>query len=66
MLLQSSDADIAKFPINPPAGFSTTDRVRAFTVSGVKGTIFVTTVEDLSHRREAVWRSVAALIGPLV
>ena len=66
VLLQSSDADLAKFPNDPPLGFSTTDRVRAFTVSGVKGTIFVTTVEDLAHRRAAVWRSVAALIWPLL
>ena len=54
------------FPNDPPLGFSTTDRVRAFTASGVKGTIFVTTVEDLAHRRSAVWRSVAALIWPLL
>ena len=65
-LLQSSDADLAKFPQNPPLGFSSTERVRAYTESGVKGTIFVTTVEDLGHRRRAVWRSVAALIWPLV
>ena len=66
ILLQSSDADVAKFPNNPPLGFSTTDRVRAFTASGVKGTIFVTTVEDLAHRRTAIWRSIAALIWPLL
>jgi two-component system OmpR family sensor kinase len=65
-LLQSSDADLAKFPKNPPLGFSSTQGVRAYTESGVKGTIFVTTVEDLAHRRSAVWRSVAALIWPLV
>jgi len=65
-LLQSSDADLARFPQNPPLGFSSTERVRAYTESGVKGTIFVTTVEDLAHRRSAVWRSVAALIWPLV
>ncbi len=66
VLLQSSDADLAKFPSRPPIGFSTTGRVRAFTASGVQGTIFVTTVEDLAHRRAAVWRSVAALVWPLV
>ena len=65
-LLQSSDADLAKVPKNPPLGFSTTDRVRAFTAAGVKGTIFVTTVEDLTHRQAAVWRSVAALVWPLL
>jgi two-component system OmpR family sensor kinase len=65
-LLQSSDADLAKFPQNPPLGFSSTQDVRAYTESGVKGTIFVTTVENLAHRRDAVWRSVAALIWPLV
>ncbi len=66
ILLQSNDADVAKFPNNPPFGFSTTDRVRAFTTSGVKGTIFVTTVEDLAHRRAAIWRSIAALVWPLL
>lgn len=66
VLLQSSDADLSTFPKDPPPGFSTTDRVRAFTISGVKGTIFVTTAENLAHRRRAVWRSVAALIWPLL
>jgi two-component system OmpR family sensor kinase len=66
VLLQSSDADLAKFPQLPPLGFSSTENVRAYTESGVKGTIFVTTVEALAHRRSAVWRSVAALIWPLV
>ena len=54
------------FPQNPPLGFSSTQAVRAYTESGVKGTILVTTVEDLAHRRRAAWRSVAALIWPLV
>ena len=65
-LLQSSDADIAKFPQSPPLGFSSTAGVRAYTESGVKGTIFVTTIEDLGHRRRAVWRAVAALFWPLL
>ena len=54
VLVRSSDADVARFPSHPPLGFSTTDRVRAFTASGVEGTIFVTTVEDLAHRRAGV------------
>jgi two-component system OmpR family sensor kinase len=66
VLLQSSDADLANFPPKPPLGFFSDDRVRAYTESGVKGTIFVTTVEDLQHRRMAVWRSVAALVWPLL
>ena len=60
VLLQSSDANLAKFPnVLPPLGLST--RPTAFAPSqfrGPKGTILVTTVEDLSHRRSAVWRSV--------
>jgi two-component system OmpR family sensor kinase len=66
VVLISSDADLAKFPAKPPLGFSSTDKVRAYTDSGVRGTIFVTTVEGLGHRRAAVWRSVAALIWPLL
>ena len=66
VLLLSSDAELAKFPADPPLGFSSTDRVRAFTASGVKGTIFVTTIEDLAHRRAAVWQSLTAMLWPLV
>jgi two-component system OmpR family sensor kinase len=65
VLLLSNDADLAKFPTDPPLGFSSTDRVRAFTASGVKGTIFVTTIEDLAHRRAAVRRSLTAMLWPL-
>lgn len=60
VVLQSSDADLARFPVKPPLGFFSTESVRAYTVSSVKGTIFVTTVEGLAHRRLAVWKSVAA------
>lgn len=66
VLLQSTDADLSKFPERPPEGFFSTARVRAYTVSGVKGTISVTTAEDLDHRRGAMWRSLAALTGPLL
>ena len=66
VLLRSSDADLARFPEKPPLGFVSTDQVRAYTESGVQGTIFVTTVEGLGHRRSAVWQSVTALIWPLL
>lgn len=66
VLLLSSDADAAEFPTNAPLGFSSTDRVRAFTASGVKGTIFVTTIEDLAHRRAAVRQSLTAMLWPLL
>jgi two-component system, OmpR family, sensor kinase len=65
-LLQSSDADLTKFPQSPPLGFSSAGGMRAYTESAVKGTIFVTTVEDLGHRRRAVWRAVVALFWPLL
>lgn len=66
VLLQSTDADLSRFPDKPPLGFSSTDSLRAYTKSGVSGTIFVTTVEEVAHRRMAVWHSVAALIWPLL
>lgn len=65
-LLQSSDADPVKIPHDLPLGFHTTDRVRTYTESAVRGTIIVTTAEDLTHRRAAVMRAVSALIWPLV
>jgi two-component system OmpR family sensor kinase len=64
-LLQSSDADPLKIPRNLPLGFHTTDRLRTYTEAAVKGTIIVTTAEDLTHRRAAVMRAASALIWPL-
>jgi len=66
VLLQSTDADVAKFPEHPTPGFVSTNGLRAYTVSGVKNTVFVTTAESLDHRRGAVWKSIAALLGPLL
>jgi two-component system OmpR family sensor kinase len=66
LLLQSSDANPDKVPHGLPLGFHSTPTVRAYTESGVRGTIFVTTYENLAHRRAAIWRSVAALIWPLI
>ncbi len=66
VLLHSTDADLSKFPEHPPSGFFSTQNLRGYSVSGVKGTISVTTAENLDHRRSAVRRSIAALIGPLL
>jgi len=64
-LLQSSDADPLRIPRDLPPGFHTTDRLRTYTEAAVQGTIIVTTAEELTHRRAAVMRAVAALIWPL-
>jgi len=66
ILLHSTDADLSKFPETPPSGFSSTQTLRLYSVSGVKGTISVTTAENLDHRRSAVRRSITALLGPLL
>lgn len=65
-LLQSSDADLLKIPRDLPMGFHSTARLRTYTEAAVRGTIVVTTAEDLDHRRAAVRRAVAALIWPLI
>jgi two-component system OmpR family sensor kinase len=65
-LLQSSDADRMAIPRDLPPGFTTTDRLRAYTETAVQGTIVVTTAEELTHRHEAVMGAVTALIWPLV
>jgi len=65
VLLQSADSDLAEFPEHPPAGFFSTESLRAYSVSGVRGAISVTTAEKIEHRRSAVWRALAALMGPL-
>ncbi|MCW2285996.1 two-component system OmpR family sensor kinase [Rhodoblastus acidophilus] len=66
VLLHSTDADLSKFPEHPPSGFFSTQSLRGYSVSGVKGTISVTAAEALDHRRSAVRRSLAALMGPLL
>ncbi len=64
-LLQSSDADLMRIPRDLPPGFHTSDRLRTYTETAVRGTLFVTTAEELGHRQAAVRRAVAALIWPL-
>ncbi|WOJ91833.1 hypothetical protein RZS28_19100 (plasmid) [Methylocapsa polymorpha] len=65
-LLQSSGADLMNIPGGLAPGYHATDRLRTYTEAAVRGTIFVTTAEDLRHREAAVRRAVAALIWPLV
>ena len=65
-LLQSSGADLMNIPGGLAPGYHSTDRLRTYTEAAVRGTIFVTTAEDLRHREAAVRRAVAALIWPLV
>jgi two-component system OmpR family sensor kinase len=65
-LLQSSGADLMNIPGGLAPGYHSTDRLRTYTEAAVRGTIFVTTAENLRHREAAVRRAVAALIWPLV
>jgi two-component system OmpR family sensor kinase len=64
-LMQSSDADPAMIPKGLSPGFRTTQRLRTYTEAAVKGTIVVTTAEDLSHRRAALRRAIVSLLWPL-
>ncbi|MDI4655169.1 sensor histidine kinase [Xanthobacter autotrophicus] len=66
VLLQSSDAELMAIPPGLAPGFHTTDRLRTYTEAAVRGTIVVTTAEELGHRAAAVRRAVMALIWPLV
>lgn len=64
-LLQSSDAESAKVPKDLAPGFHSVDGLRLYTESAVRGTITVTTVENLSHRVAAVLEAVTTLLWPL-
>ncbi|MEP9350310.1 two-component sensor histidine kinase, partial [Xanthobacter sp. KR7-225] len=58
VLLQSSDAEQMAIPAAPAPGFHTTARLRTYTEAAVRGTIVVTTAEELGHRAAAVRRAV--------
>ncbi|MFG1479983.1 HAMP domain-containing sensor histidine kinase [Xanthobacter sp. V4C-4] len=66
VLLQSSDAELMDIPAGLAPGFQTTARLRTYTEAAVRGTLLVTTAEDLGHRAAAVRRAVMALVWPLV
>lgn len=66
VLLQSSDAELMAIPLDLPPGFHTTGRLRTYTEAAVRGTLVVTSAEELGHRGAAVWRAVRALVWPLV
>jgi two-component system OmpR family sensor kinase len=65
VLLQSSDADPARLPKATAPGFLTTERLRTYSEAAVRGTIVVTTAEELGHREAAVRGAVTALVWPL-
>ncbi|NLH83483.1 MAG: HAMP domain-containing protein [Phyllobacteriaceae bacterium] len=65
VLLQSSDAEPARVPVDLPSGFATEAGLRFYTEAAVRGTIVVTTIEDLRHRRDTVGAAVEALVWPL-
>jgi two-component system OmpR family sensor kinase len=64
-LLQSSDAAPERIPKGLAAGFHSVGGLRLYTESAVRGTIWVTTVEELGHRDETVRAAVVTLIWPL-
>lgn len=65
VLLQSHDANPAAFPALPAPGFQEVGGLRLHTEAAVQGTLFVTTAEPISHRREAVIDAVRMLLWPL-
>lgn len=65
VLLQSSDVGKRQIPANLTPGFHNTQRLRTYTEAAVRGTIIVTTAEDLDHRHSALFKAMRALIWPL-
>ncbi len=65
VLLQSHDADPAAFPALMTPGFQDLHGLRLYTEAAVQGTLFVTTAEPISHRRQAVIEAVGMLLWPL-
>lgn len=66
VLLNSHDADLADFPLEPFAGFRTTETHRIYGESTVSDTIFIEVAEPLEHRREAASGALLALLAPLL
>ncbi|MDR3374501.1 MAG: histidine kinase dimerization/phospho-acceptor domain-containing protein [Ancalomicrobiaceae bacterium] len=66
VLLQSSDAGRRRIPLDLTPGYHSTERLRTYTEVAVRGTIVVTTAEDLDHRRAATFKAIAALMWPLI
>lgn len=65
-LLQSSDAAELAIPMGLAPGFATTDGLRTYTETAVRGTILVTTAERMGHRWATVRHAVMALVWPLI
>ncbi|WP_111396365.1 sensor histidine kinase [Humitalea rosea] len=65
VLLQSHDADPAAFPTLMTPGFQDVRDLRLYTEAAVRGTLFVTAAEPISHRRQAVIEAVGMLLWPL-
>jgi two-component system OmpR family sensor kinase len=65
-LLQSHDADLTQFPLNPAHGFSDGPSSRLYTEVAVSGTIIVTAAERPGHRQKAVRDAVGMLAWPLI
>lgn len=65
VLLQSHDADPGTFPARMTIGFQDLRGLRLYTEAAVLGTLFVTTAEPISHRRQAVIEAVGMLLWPL-
>jgi two-component system OmpR family sensor kinase len=66
ILMQSHDADPRVFNAQPLQGFSNTIDHRLYTVSALRGTVFIAVAEALASRNEAVREAVLALLWPLL
>lgn len=66
VLLQSHDAEAARFPIDLPGGFATRNNERFYTESAVSGTLIVSAMERSGHRTGALGKAMMAMAWPLI
>lgn len=65
VLMQSHDAEPARFPSPPVSGFQTGPESRFYTDTAARGTLYVTAGERPGHRESAIRHAVFTLLWPL-
>uniref|UniRef100_UPI003F492F83 sensor histidine kinase n=1 Tax=Cupriavidus yeoncheonensis TaxID=1462994 RepID=UPI003F492F83 len=66
LLLRSHDADMAIFPLDRKAGFTSTSSHRIYTEAALQGTITLMIAEPLATRRHAVMEAALAVAKVLI
>lgn len=66
LLLRSHDVDLTLFAPLPHLGFSSQGAYRLYGESAVSGSIVIEVAEPLSHRQQAMYNAILALLMPLL